>query len=325
MPQSSIYYALGRIGVMQRTAMKPSQLERLMTAHTYEEATRTLADIGFAASEEKDYQEAADEHVLAACRLVHEVTPQPEVTDCFQYRYDVHNLKVLLKSRYLAQKAEYLSRCGTLNVEMLRHAVLDHSYHPLPPVLRETMDKLEKAMATKFDPMQIDVELDKAMYRMVLAQLDSSRAVVAKKYFVSKIDLQNAVILLRTRVMKKSRAFFADVLLPGGSIGKDALEKAFDEPERLPKLYAAYGTRVQQAIVASTENAGKLPLLEKETDDFLYRLMTPYRYQGKTVEPLIAYLLQRQREATDVRLVISGKINGFSEEAVAERVRELHG
>ena len=325
MPQQSMNYALGRIGVMRRTAMKPSQLERLMTTHTYEEATRTLADIGFAASEEKDYQTVADEHVLAACRLVHEVTPQPEVTDCFQYRYDVHNLKVLLKSRYLAQKPEYLSGCGTLNVDMLRHAVLDHNYRALPPILQETMEKLEKALAAKFDPMSIDVALDKAMYRMILEQLEKSKATVAKQYFVSKIDLQNAVMLLRVRAMKKSCAFFDDVLIPGGSIDKEKLDKAYDEPERLPKLYAAYGPKVQQAIASSAENAGKLPLLEKEADDYLYRLMLPYRYQGKTVEPLIAYLLQRQREATDVRLVMAGKINGFSEEAVAERVRDIHG
>ena len=43
------------------------------------------------------------------------------------------------------------------------------------------------------------------------------------------------------------------------------------------------------------------------------------------MESIVSYLLQKQREATDVRLVMAGKLNGFTPEAVGERMRELDG
>ena len=43
------------------------------------------------------------------------------------------------------------------------------------------------------------------------------------------------------------------------------------------------------------------------------------------ITALIAHLLRAQREATDVRLIMAGKLNGFKPEELEERVRELHG
>ena len=139
MPQPSISYACGRVGVLRRNALHGAQLERLMATHTYEEARRTLSDIGFLSGEGTDEQTAADARVKDACELLYAVTPQPELTSCFQLRYDVHNLKVLVKSRSLAQKPEYLSACGTIPVETLRHAVTERRYNALPSVFKNTM------------------------------------------------------------------------------------------------------------------------------------------------------------------------------------------
>ncbi len=325
MPQPSIPYACGRIGVLGRSALKRAQIERLMAAHTYQEAQRTLMDIGFLSSEDMDVQTAADLHVQKACKLVRELTPQPQVTDCFLLRYDVHNLKVLLKSRFLAQKPDFLSACGTIPIENLRHAVADHTYTTLPISLREAMEGLEKKLVIKFDPMLIDTELDKAMYKQAGLWLEGKQADVAKRYFSAKADLQNFIMLVRAKAMGKENAFFASIALPGGKVKAETFLKAIAEPDRLARLMMPYGNGVFQQAVACTVNAGKLPLLEKTADDYLYGLFKPYQYNMTTIATLIGYLLQSQREAMDVRLILAGKLNGFDGEAVAERVRELNG
>ena len=69
----------------------------------------------------------------------------------------------------------------------------------------------------------------------------------------------------------------------------------------------------------------RLPFLEKTADDYLYHLFAQHRYDADSIEMLLSYLVQKQREATDVRLIMAGKLNGFKPEAVTERVRELHG
>ena len=174
MPQPSISYACGRVGVLGKSALSMAQLERLMATHTYEEARRTLSDVGFLTGEGADFQAAADAHVKRACELIQKVTPEPEITGCFQLRYDIHNLKVMLKSRSLAQKPQFLSQCGTLNADTLRHAVTERRYGALEENLAKTLNRLEKELARKFDPMLIDAELDKAMYRMIFQRLEKT-------------------------------------------------------------------------------------------------------------------------------------------------------
>jgi len=326
MPQPSIHYACGRVGVLRRTTLGSAQMERLQSAQTYNDALRTLADIGFAAADSTDFQAAADAHVRKACELIRAVTPNPDVTDCFLLRYDVHNLKVLLKSRQLAQKPAFLSACGTIKVEKLRHAVSEHSYSALPPLLKQGLDALEKRIAIRFDPMLVDTELDKAMYRQVFANLAGHQdGALTRRYFQAKVDMQNLIMLLRLRAMGKEQAFFQGIALEGGKIPLRMLAKTFEENERLARHLLSYSTAVYQAAITASINALKLPSLEKAADDYLFSLFKGYRYATDSLEVLIAYLLQRQREATDVRLILTGKLNGFTEDAVIERMRELNG
>ncbi len=326
MPQPSISYACGRVGVLKRTALKNAQLERLSSAHDYRDAMRVLSDIGFAAADAADFQAAADQHVLKACLLVRAVTPAPLVTDCFMLRYDAHNLKVLFKSRHLAQKPQFLSECGTLSVDKLRHCVADHTYAALPAELKSAMDALEKRNAVKFEPMLVDTMIDQAMYRQIFWNLSQSRDTkVAIEYFRAKVDLLNMIMLLRLKAMGKDAVFFESVALPGGDVSLRLLSRMFAEGERLAKLMRRYGAQVYQAVLSAVADTQKLPFLEKTADDYLYALMRPYRYDSASLEILISFLLQKQREATDVRLVMAGKLNSFAPEAVAERMRELNG
>ncbi|MEG0048236.1 MAG: V-type ATPase subunit [Clostridia bacterium] len=325
MPQPSISYACGRIGVLSRNALHAAQLERLMAAHTFEEAHRTLSDIGFLSADTADFQEAADAHVKQACELVAAVTPEPQVTDCFQLRYDIHNLKVLMKSRFLAQEPQYLSSCGTIQIEKLQHAVAEHRYNALPPILKAALDKLEKQLAKEFHPMRIDAELDKALYLLIFDMLKNTKQREVRNYFVAKVDLQNYIMLLRVKAMGKGKELFRELYLPCASVTEETFEKFFDEPDRLSRLMKPYGETVYRTALTCAMDTGKLPLMEKTADDYLYGLFGKNKYKGASIEVLIAYLLRSQREATDIRLLMAGKLNGFRTEELMERLRELHG
>lgn len=326
MPQPSISYACGRVGVLWRTALGRAQLERLAAARSYADAMRTLSDIGFCAPDSADFQAAADAHILKACELIRAVSPVPAVTDCFLYRYDAHNLKVLFKSRQLAQKPQFLSRCGTQDVEKLRHAVAEHRYNALPARFAKAMEALERSTAIRMDPMLTDAALDQAALSQAFDNLAQCRHEgTVRAYFRTKADLQNAVMLQRLKAMGKGADAFAEVTLEGGNLPAPELIKKFGETERLARLYLRYGAAVYQAVLAACLEPSRLPRLEKVADDYLFGLFSPYRFTADSIEQPLYYLLQRQREATDVRLILAGKLNGFAPEAVAERVREVHG
>lgn len=325
MPQMSIAYACGRVGVLKRSQLHSAQMERLFAAPQLSEAQRVLSDIGFTGADQTDFQAAADTHVRKACDLIKAVTTDPKMTDCFFLRYDVHNLKVLIKSRHLAHEPEFLSANGTLDVETLKHCVADRSYALLPGELAEGLKKLEKRIAVEFDPLLVDVMLDQAMYRQIFRNLEGRENTLAFRYFQAKADMLNLTMLLRVRAIGEDAAYFEALALPGGKAGVRGFVNAFADNDRLVRLVGSYGTAIKQAAQAAALDNQKLPYFEKAADDALFLMFKPYRYEVAAVEVLIAYLLQRQREATDVRLILTGKKNSFPAEAVQERLRELNG
>lgn len=321
MPQNSIYYALGRISVLSGDALSRVKLDRLLQAQGEDEAKRVLSEIGWAGG--TDIEQAASDHIARACKVVRELAVNEKTLDSFLTRYDVNNLKILLKARSLGLSTDALSACGVIPVETLKHAVSEHNYHALPAPIKEAADALEKQLALSVDPLLIDVRLDQAMYAYILSELPKSDK-TAVDYFTAQIDLVNLITALRVRNMQKPASFFENVFIEGGKISKREFVKKFDVPERLPQLVRRYGLKVFNAAVAAQMSADKLPALERAMDDYLMSLYLPYKKVMDKNERLIGYLLMRQREAAAVKLVMAAKAGGFPQEVIRERLRELY-
>lgn len=317
----SIYYALGRISLLGRDALNQQKLERLLQAQDEAEAKRVLSEIGWNADE--DTEAAAQEHVNKACRIIRELTVDEKTLNCFLIRYDVNNLKILLKSRCLGLTSDAVSSCGILPVDGLRHAVSEHNYRILPGSLKKAAEDLEKQIAVSADPFMMDVTLDKAMYTYILEELPKENK-TARNYFIAQIDLTNLLMAFRSLNIGRPVSFFRDLLLPGGSIAERKWLTAYEKPETLALLVKGYGQKVYKAAVAAFLSAAKLPAYEKAVDDHLLSFYLPFKQVPDQNERLIGYLLMRQREAAAVKLVIAGKKGGFPPEAIQERLRELY-
>ena len=329
MPQDSVGYAVGRISVRNRGRMDTARLDRLLAAQQPQEALGILQELGWDGGDKDaagdfDFEQLAAEHVRRTCAFVREVSPDVNMTDCFLLRYDIHNLKMLLKARCLEQEAEFLSPCGIFGIEPLRHAVAEGRYGFLPPELARVLGELEKVLAVRMDPLRIDVALDQAMFRLIGKLLVRVKSKAARRYFAARADLTNAMILLRVRAMGRPESFLAQFLVPGGGVGLRRWKDAFAREELLPRLLAGYGKRVTEAARDALKRADALPNLERVMDNHLLSIFLPYRLRGDAAEVVAGYLLAQEREAAAVRLVMAGKLNGFSAGMIRERLRELY-
>lgn len=322
MPQSSIYYAIGRLSVLEGSALDRTGLERLIQAPTAQDARRVLAEAGW--PEGEDLDQVARERLRSACNLVRRLSTDPEVTNCFLLRYDARNIKTLLKARSLGEEASRLSECGTLSLPLLRRSVAERRYAGLPEVFRTALEGLEKRLAVRVDPLDIDITVDRALFAAIFAALPPSRG-DAKDYFRARVDLTNGLIALRALHAGKPPDFLSAQLIPGGRVAPAAFEKAFRKPEMLPSLLKRFGPRVHAAAMSAFMDAGKLPLLEKEAEDWLTGLYRPFRRTIDREERLVSYLLLREREADAVRLVMAARAHQFPPETIQERLRELYG
>ena len=325
MPQMSRPYAVARVRAQARRPLSNAQLERLVAAPGYAEARATLTEMGWAVTPEDDVVRLSVRMTEEACARLRALTPQPGLTDAFLLRHDAQNLKALVKARMLGQAPEGLSRCGTMDVEALRHAVADRVYRILPEPLKAAMNELEKRLAASDDARLVDVVIDRGLFLLAKQMVAQSGSAAAVRYFTELADLQNAISWLRLRAMGRPHAEFMDTLLPGGSV-TDAQWKALEgRPERLAALLPGLGGAVRTALLAAAADARAIPALEKAMDDRLLTHFRPYRFSPEAPEVLIGDLLAREREAAAVRLVLTGKLNAFPQETIRERLREAYG
>ena len=63
---------------------------------------------------------------------------------------------------------------------------------------------------------------------------------------------------------------------------------------------------------------------ERWCDNRLIEKIQPQKYETTTVAPLAAWLLARENEIKTVRILLSGKRNGLSDDAIRERLREMY-
>ncbi len=325
MAQNSVAHAVARVHVLGRDALDAGRIDRLLSASSYEEALKTLNEIGWTNEAGQDPEQAAAEHVRAACELVRQIAPKEAAIDCFLLRYDAINLKMLLKARCRGQEPAMLSECGTIPVDVLTRCVTEHNYNRLPETLKTALDALEKSLAVREDPLEIDLTVDKAVCALIGETLKGVPSKTIRGYFTARNDLFNAVMLLRVKKLGRDASFMAQMLLPGGTISEKEWRAAFERPELLGKMLEKYGAKVKSAALGAAQDSARLPILEKAADDALLRPFTALRYDALRPEPICGYLLGAEREAAAVRLILAGKLNGFRAEAIRERLRELYG
>ncbi|MDO4547122.1 MAG: V-type ATPase subunit [Clostridia bacterium] len=321
MPQCSPAYAVGRVRALEGTLIGKSAVERLAACESIEEMCRALSESGWGdAKSRKDIDALCDEHMKRACKLVKDTTSDERITDCFLIGYDALNLKTIFKSRALDTQAP-LSELGIFDPEKLRRDVEERSYSDLPKPFAEAMRLIDRQSAMSLDPLFVDSEIDKAMYRFIAERIAPVKDETIRLYFTCKAEFVNLLIALRSGAMKRGAAFARKLFVEGGTLSFDMLEKVAEEPERAYDLIRLrpYADKLAKSVKAIDTGA-----IERAADDYLLDLMRPERYAPTSIIPLLGYLLARSREAMAIRLIAAAKMAGTPGEKVISRLRAMY-
>ena len=143
---------------------------------------------------------------------------------------------------------------------------------------------------------------------------------IIKEYAESMVAIADIKIAVRSQKTAKTIEFMKRAMVPCKSLSIDRLAKAAVQGmgaivEYLESTVYANGA----AAIAESPSA-----FERWCDNRIIHTMQPQKYETFSVGPLVAYLLARENEIKTVRIILSGKQNGFSEEAIRERVREMY-
>ncbi len=325
-------YAVGRIRTLERKLIDKNRIERMVEAGSLEEAAKVLAEADYGyledmGSKDYDFEELLKDEEKKVYGLLRELAPRPEIFDMFLLGRDYHNLKVLLKSEFgESGDSRPLKEGGAIPVNTLEVLVRERKFNSMPGVMARALKDAIDAFNRTGDPQAVDMVLDAGYLKHVREAAGESGEPFLAELAAVSADLTNIKAFVRVKRLGREWAFFERVTAPGGKVRKDIYSECFDASleafvERM--RFTPYGRLCEEGI-GSFIRTGSLAMLEKLADEYLLSFVQKVRYRAFGVEPLVSYLIIKENEIRNVRIVIVGKQNGIPGEVIRERLRDIH-
>lgn len=322
------YLALSaRVRVLENSLLTRERRERMVDARTDEEALKILSECGY--PEPENLSLPAVNAMLSKSRQdlfadLRKWSPQEELVEVFQIKYDYHNVKALLKSEAIGEDARRLFMAGgRFEPGQLTEDLRQENMEEYPRTFREALAAAQEVLTQEKSPQKCDLLLDRACYAEMAQAAKDCGSAFLEGYVRLSVDAANLRTAVRcARKGVDSGQIRAD-LLPGGNVGEDAVAQA--RREDLPRLFAGEleaAAKLGETLAAP--GAGSLTPFERACDDALMAYLAQARRAPFGEQPVAGYLGAREAEAISIRAILSLRKAGLPPEAIRERLRESY-
>ena len=314
---SEYAYSFGRVRALETYLLDKLQFKRMAEAKTASEVIKILSEKGYAIPEDADVptiEKALQKELYDVYDLAQHISPQKTTTDLIQMKYDFHNAKVILKADIHSREPVHFLPLGVVDIEKLKKAFKER-IKDLPAPLADAVEKARIAYEETGDTQMIDFVMD-AEY--LAAVLNNCEDPFLKEFFRFIIDLENIKTIIRCQRfdIDGEKAY-----IKGGTIDVKTYLGFHGEP--VETIIAAVQSRKYSHIVEEGlkdyEETKTLTVYEKRIEDFLIEYLKKAKMAALSIEPLIGYILAKEREVKQVRLVLLGTLKGIE---VGERMSD---
>ncbi len=315
-------YAVARIRVKEKSLLTDGDIAQMAAMKDEKSVISYLTDRGWG-----DQNSAGDPDAILAAeeqktlQLMKELKIDPKVFELLSYPTLYHNLKAGIKEVCTSEENEAAfypdSRYG--RAAMLR-ILKDRDYKALPEHMRASAEAGMEAMLKTRDGQKCDVIVDRACLDAMEAAGKKSKNSLLKNYEESTVAVTNIKIAVRALRTGKNITFLKEALAPCESLNVHQLAVAASENEEsLMGYLESHGYREAAEALKESPSA-----FERWCDNRLIETIRPQKTNSISMGPVIAYYLARQNEIRTVRIILTGKANGFPEEVIRQRVRAMY-
>jgi V/A-type H+-transporting ATPase subunit C len=176
------------------------------------------------------------------------------------------------------------------------------------------------------DPQEIDIILDKASYSEMLKAAEALENEFILGYVKLLIDIENVTTFVRLREMGKHRSFFQKVFLVDGNIQLQSFISSYEENFRqLADKFRPHGFGDIFETCANLEKGvGMYSIMEKLCDNKRIEYIKDAKFLSFGIEPAFAFIVAKESEIKNLRMILTGKIAGTPENIILERLRETY-
>ncbi|MCR5293923.1 MAG: V-type ATPase subunit [Lachnospiraceae bacterium] len=318
----SYTYAVARIRVLETRLLTNNDVSAMTALKSADAVVTFLKDKGWGDSSDGNEPErifALEEQKTWA--LMKELGVDFSVFDVLSLPNIYHNLKAGVKEVCTSSSNEKAffadDRFGRENMLKI---LSEKDWTALPAHMRKAAEEALENMLHTRDGQLSDVIVDRACLDAIEAAGRASRDDVIRDYAGSQVAVTDIKIAVRAAKTRKSLDFLLRALAPCSSFDVKALaQAAFQGEDSLLDFLSSSGFReAAEALKVSPS------VFERWCDNRMIETIRPQKYETASVGPLVAYLLARENEIKTARIIITGKINGLTDEAIRERTREMY-
>lgn len=314
-------YAVANIRANELSLLSRADIDALIDAPDYKTALTLLDGKGYDTSFGSDYSAMLDGETEKTWSLIKSVAPSAEALDIFIVKNDFQNLKAVLKSEKTGEDAEkYLVSPSVIPKELLLKAVKERDFNSLPDFISGAAEKCLEVITKTENGQLCDIAADRACLEAMSGFAKSADNDIVSAY--GDIFIKSAVLKTAYRAIltNKKRGFLEEALPDIPEIKKaDLIDASLQGTDALYDFVSSLGLESFSEALKKSPSA-----FEKYCDDAVMENMKKAKYTAFGLGPIAAYIFARMTEIGCVRIILSAKFNGTSEETVRERMRELY-
>ena len=316
--------------VYEKNLLTSENLKRLIDTDDLKEALTSLNDTKYGQYLQKldrpeDYEKVLSKMLLNSYKDMIKISPDKNLVKYLEEKYNFHNLKVLVKE--LIQDEDYKSiyiDIGKIDLVNIKRN-LREDIKTKDEYLAYAKKALDIYKENK-DPQDIDLSLDKDFYEKLLEDAKKLDYESLIKFTKERIDLTNLKALLRIKGQGQSIDLLEKALIDGGNIEKNLFRDSLNaEKSSYPNLFfkEKIYPQVKEALEESDLNK-TMQKIEKIIDNHLMNFAKESKKVSYGPEVIMGYLISREMEVKNLRIILTAKLNSLSREFMEERLRDLY-
>jgi V/A-type H+/Na+-transporting ATPase subunit C len=256
-----------------------------------------------------------------------ELVDDAEVIELFRSRTDFHNLRVLLRQAVAGRDfAAALVDDGAVPTATLQDIFAEERYGDLPEHLGAAVEAAIPAYFAGRDPRQIDFAVDRAQATFRLRRGRRLGSAFLVELARMTADLTNIRTACRVKWLDQEVRILDSALLPGGHVERGVFAEVLTRPwDDAGPLFGAtpYADLVADGVEGLAQEASFIRL-ERLCDEYAAGLRRHSREVVAGVEPIVAYLLAREAEIRNVRMIVSARHSGLDANRIIDRLAQTY-
>ncbi|MGI6787112.1 MAG: V-type ATPase subunit [Acholeplasmataceae bacterium] len=275
------------------------------------EYLKVLRDLGYGFDHVSYYLDEVitNEQIKTKTELL-QIVPNLEIVRLWYLKYDLINIKLLLKNHFFIKSNDLtFEKQSVIPIYELKEALINQEFSKVSSENEELLRQLSEITHDKnLTSQSLSHKVDQIVYSYMLKKAQEYRELALIKYLQKLIDSNNLITLFRAENIHLTNEEFNNHLILGGeielSIFKELYNLRIDEKLDILKLH--YSDEVINVLQGFNELVN-LSLLDHTLKQDLLKGIKDYNYDTFSSGPLINYLLAKEFEINNVRLLYFDK------------------